>query len=140
MMSEQKEVTNDIRRKLLKTVIYAPPVILGSMVATPRTVMGAIGKTEICNLVAGGAVSIVVSSGTNACCPCVQGSVKFDPVKCAKDQCIKSCGVNCAPGQIATLKCKDFCKNCGTTPAGCRKPCKKGCFPDPKKPGQFKCK
>ena len=133
---------NEVRRKLLKAMVYAPPVILGSMVATPRTVMGGggIGSTKVCKVAGGGApITITISSGTNACCPCVKGSTKYDPVKCTKTQCIKSCGVNCAPGQVATIKCKDFCKVCGTIPAGCRKPCKNGCTPDPKKPGKFKC-
>ena len=131
---------NEVRRKLLKAAVYMPPIILGSMVATPRTVMGAIGQTKKCKVAGGGApIIITISSGTNACCPCVPGSTKYNPVKCATEQCIKSCGVNCAPGQIATIKCKKFCKNCGTIPAGCRKPCKKGCVPNPKKPGKFKC-
>ncbi len=146
---------NEVRRKLLKAMVYAPPVILGSMVATPRTVMGAIGQVKTCTVTGGPSVIITISSGTNACCPCVVGSDKFikdggtvDPVtgavtypkKCLDSQCIKSCGVNCAPGQIAAIKCKKFCKVCGTTPVGCTKPCKTGCLPDPKKPGKFKCK
>lgn len=118
---------NDVRRKLLKAMVYAPPIILGSMVVTPRTVMGVnkqgSGKTKKCKLAAGGVVSIVISSGTNACCPCIAGSTKYDPVKCAEKQCIKSCGTNCAPGLIATIKCKKFCEWCGQTPVGCRKPC-----------------
>lgn len=130
---------SDVRRKLLKAVVYAPPVILGSMVATPRTVMGAIGQAEQCTLINGGAVSIVISSGTNACCPCIPGTVKFNPVKCTDFQCIKSCGTNCAPGQIAATRCKDFCKTCGFTPTGCDRPCNT-CSPDPKKPWKFKCK
>ena len=139
-MRSQPNVHDDVRRKLLKTLVYAPPVILGSMVATPRTVMGGggIGTTKVCTLTGGGTVSITISSGTNACCPCVPGSTKYDPVKCATTQCKKSCGTNCPPGVLATIKCKDFCKNCGFTPAGCKKPCT--CTPDPKKPGKFKCK
>jgi len=129
--------TNDIRRKLLKAVVYAPPVILGSMVATPRTVMGAIGATKICKLTGGGTVTIVVSSGTNACCPCIPGSTKYNPKKCGQKQCKYSCGVNCPPGVLATIKCKKFCKTCGFTPAGCKKPCT--CIPNPNKPGKFKC-
>ncbi len=129
---------NEVRRKLLKAAVYAPPVILGTVVATPRTAMGALGQTKTCQMTGGlPPVVITISSGTNACCPCIPGAVKYNPVKCAKLQCIKSCGVNCAPGQIATIKCKKFCKVCGFTPAGCTKPCV--CTPKPGKPGKFKC-
>ena len=131
-MNEQKDKTNDVRRKLLKAMVYAPPVILGSMVATPRTVMGAIGQTKQCDLVAGGTVSIVISSGTNACCPCVPSSIKFDPIKCARDQCIKSCGTNCTPAAIADIvannKCGKFCKTCGGIPAGLAGACTCNCI------------
>ncbi len=124
-MQEQKEVTNDIRRKLLKAVVYAPPVILGSMVATPRTVMGGIGQTKPCDVAPGAApISIVISSGTNACCPCVSGSTEFNPVKCAEARCIKSCGTNCPPAVAATIKCGKFCKVCGGVPANVAGICK----------------
>ncbi|MDQ7001786.1 MAG: hypothetical protein Q9N02_03755 [Ghiorsea sp.] len=131
-MSEQKEMTNDIRRKLLKAVIYAPPVILGSMVATPRTVMGAIGQTKVCNMTGGAApVSIVISSGTNVCCPCVPGSTKFNPAKCARKQCVKSCGTNCTPAAIANIvankDCGNFCKTCGRIPASMAGACTCNC-------------
>ena len=137
VMSKQQEADN-IRRKLLKAAVYAPPIILGSMVATPRTVMGAIGQTKACKMNVGLPVSIVISSGTNACCPCIVGSKKYDPIKCAVSQCKKSCGTNCPPGVLATIKCKKFCKTCGFTVAGCKNPCV--CAPDPNKPGKFKCK
>jgi len=131
-MNEQQDTVRDVRRKLLKAMVYAPPVILGSMVATPRTVMGAIGQTKVCNLVAGGAVSIVISSGTNACCPCVPGSTKFDPVKCGISQCIKSCGTNCTPTAIANItaqnKCDKFCKTCGGIPASMAGACTCNCI------------
>jgi len=140
MSKQNNDVANDVRRKLLKAVVYAPPVILGSMVATPRMAIGAIGAVKQCQLTGGlPPVQVVISSGTNACCPCIPNAVKWDPAKCSKYQCVKSCGTLCTPGQIVTIKCKDFCKNCGVTPAGCRKACK-SCLPDPKKPGQFKCK
>jgi len=136
-MQDYKGVKGNARRKLLKAMVYAPPVILGSMVATPRSVMGAVGQPKTCTLQGGGVVNIVISSGTNACCPCIPGSTKFDPVKCADNQCKKSCGTNCAPGQIATIKCKDFCKNCGFVPAGCKNgPC--NCQWVPAK-GKYKC-
>lgn len=143
-MSDQMNSTNEIRRKLLKAVVYAPPVILGSMVVTPRTAMAAIGDAKTCamNAIAGvptPPVSIVISSGTNACCPCIPGSTKFDPVKCSKSQCKKSCGLNCTPAQLAAINCEVFCKNCGFTPVGCNQPCVT-CTPKPQKPGQFKCK
>lgn len=124
---------NLARRKLLKAAIYAPPVILGSMVATPRTVMGIgpwvpptdpVGSTQDCNLWAGGTVTITISSGTNACCPCVPGATGFDNVtRCNKARCELSCGTNCAPGVLATVRCKDFCKSCGFTVSGCLTPC-----------------
>ncbi len=131
-MNEQKDTVRDVRRKLLKAMVYAPPVILGSMVATPRTVMGAIGQTKQCDLVAGGIVSIVISSGTNACCPCVSGSVKFDPVKCGREQCVKSCGTNCTPAAIANIvaknDCGKFCKSCGGIPASMAGACTCNCI------------
>jgi len=128
---------DEIRRKLLKATVYAPPVILGSMVATPRTVMGAIGQLKQCTTVAGAVVSIVISSGTNACCPCIPTAVKYDPVKCVDKQCIKSCGALCTPAQLAATKCKDFCKNCGVVVVGCRQPCQ--CSFDPNK-AKYVCK
>jgi len=139
MSKQTTDKTSDVRRKLLKAMVYAPPVILGSMVATPRMAIGAIGAVKVCDLNNGTTVSITISSGTNACCPCIPNSQKWDPVKCQENQCIKSCGTACTPGQITTLKCKDFCKYCGITPAGCLDACAT-CLPDPKKPGQFKCK
>ena len=129
--------TSKNRRKLLKAVVYAPPVILGSMVATPRSVMGAIGATKKCKMLVGPPVIITISSGTNACCPCIPGSKKYNAIKCGKKQCQLSCGVSCPPGVLATIKCKKFCKTCGFTPAGCKKPCV--CTPKPGKPGKFKC-
>ncbi|MCF6208161.1 MAG: hypothetical protein L3J61_02080 [Ghiorsea sp.] len=133
-MNEQKDTVRDVRRKLLKAMVYAPPVILGSMVATPRTVMGAIGQTKPCDVAPGAApISIVISSGTNACCPCVPASLEFDPVKCARDQCIKSCGANCTPAAIADIvannKCGKFCKNCaGGIPASLAGACTCNCI------------
>ncbi len=124
---------NLVRRKLLKAVVYAPPVILGSMVATPRTVMGIgpwvpptypVGSTVKCTLFAGGTVMITISSGTNACCPCVPNAIGFNNVRdCNAARCELSCGTNCAPGVLATVRCKDFCKSCGFTVAGCKTPC-----------------
>ena len=137
-MDKEQSANQEARRKLLKAMVYAPPMILGSMVATPRTVMGAIGDTKNCKVPPGSPpIVIVISSGTNACCPCIPASTKFDPVKCAESQCKKSCGVNCAPGQIATIKCKKFCKTCGFVPAGCKNgPC--NCQWVPAK-GKYKC-
>ncbi len=137
---------NAIRRKLLKAIVYAPPVILGSMVVTPRTVMGAIGQQKQCTFTDGTSQQIVISSGTNACCPCLSKpgpngpvySTDYDPVKCAKSQCKKSCGTKCQPGMIQQIDCKDFCKRCGTTPVGCNKPCVT-CTADPNNVGEFLC-
>jgi len=138
--------TNDIRRKLLKAVVYAPPVILGSMVATPRTVMGAIGATKVCTFTDGTSSTITVSSGTNACCPCLSKttalgtiiySTNYNINKCKRLRCLYSCGTNCPPGVIATVRCRRFCRICGFTVAGCKKPCT--CSPHPTKPGKFKC-
>ncbi len=122
---------NEVRRKLLKAAVYMPPIILGSMVATPRTVMGGgLGKPDNCKVPKGAPrISIIISTGTNACCPCQRKSLEFDPVKCGMAQCIKSCGVNCTPTAIANIvaqgECKDFCKVCGTIPANMAGPC--GC-------------
>ena len=125
--------TNQIRRKLLKTAIYSPPIILGSMVAIPQKVLGInptppptspVGTTKTCNLFAGGTVTITISSGTNACCPCVPGAIGFNNTRdCNAARCELSCGTNCAPGVLATIRCKDFCKSCGFTVAGCKTPC-----------------
>ncbi len=127
------EQTDLVKRKLLKAAVYAPPVILGSMVASPRTVMGIppwlepptdpIGSTQTCTLFAGGTVTITISSGTNACCPCVPGSINFSTTVCNKKRCELSCGTNCAPGVLATVRCKNFCQTCGFTVAGCLTPC-----------------
>jgi len=126
--------TNEARRKLLKAAIYTPPVILGSMVASPRTVMGIgpwvpptvpAGTTVTCDLFSGGSVTITISSGTNACCPCVPNYAAIgDQVTiCNQKRCELSCGTNCAPGVLATVRCKDFCKTCGFTVSGCKIPC-----------------
>jgi len=126
--------TNEARRKLLKAAIYAPPVILGSMVASPRTVMGIgpwvpptvpVGTTVTCTLFSGGSVTITISSGTTACCPCVPNyaAIGDQVVICNQKRCELSCGTNCAPGVLATVRCKDFCKTCGFTVAGCKIPC-----------------
>jgi len=125
VMNKQDKQNNDVRRKLLKAMVYAPPVILGSMVATPRTVMAdGIGSTKNCRMTGGApSVMITISSGTNACCPCIPGSTSYNAKKCADSQCVKSCGTNCAPGVLATIKCKDFCKVCGFTPVGCKTNC-----------------
>lgn len=131
------EKNNQVRRKLLQAMVYTPPVILGSMVVTPRAVMGAVGQTKTCKMLVGPPVVITISSGTNACCPCVPGSKKYNIKKCQKARCLLSCGVNCPPGVLAKIKCKRFCKVCGFTPAGCKKPCV--CTPKPGKPGKFKC-
>ena len=125
-MDNQQATPDDIRRKLLKAAVYAPPVILGSMVATPRSAIGAInpiGTTVTCQT-KGGATTVIitVSSGTNACCPCVPGSTgrdAYNPTVCAEARCVVSCGTNCSPGQIATISCKQFCTVCGTHPVGC---------------------
>ncbi len=131
-MSKQVEPTNEVRRKLLKAAIYTPPVVLGSMVATPRTVMGIgpwipptvpVGTQVTCTLFNGSTVTIVISSGTNACCPCVPNSINYSTVICNQKRCELSCGTNCAPGVLATIKCKDFCKTCGFTVTGCKNPC-----------------
>ncbi|MCF6208988.1 MAG: hypothetical protein L3J61_06380 [Ghiorsea sp.] len=132
-MNEQKDTVRDVRRKLLKAMIYAPPVILGSMVATPRTVMGAIGQTKQCDVAPGAApISIVISSGNNACCPCQSQSLEVDPVKCGISKCIKSCGTNCTPTAIADIvnqgKCGKFCKTCGGIPAGLAGVCTCNCI------------
>jgi len=128
------------RRRLLAAAVYTPPVILGTMMAGPRHALGAWGQVKTCKMAGGGApVMITISSGASACCPCVPGSKKYNPVKCSKSQCVKSCGVTVAAcqaaGGVAAIKCKDFCKEgppgC-VPPAGCRKPC--NCLP----PGQRK--
>lgn len=135
---EIKGKNSSVRRKLLKAVVYAPPVILGSLIATPRSVMGVtIGQTKTCNLTGGGSVMIVISSGTNACCPCIPGSTVYNINKCNRLRCLLSCGTNCAPGVLATVRCKRFCKKCGFTPVGCKIACT--CSPHPTKPGKFKC-
>ena len=140
VMSEAQEKTNNIRRKLLKAMVYTPPVILGSMVVTPRSAMGAIGSTATCPTAGGSAfITIVISSGANACCPCVPGSTQYNAATCSDQQCINSCGANCTPAQLAATSCSTFCQTCGFTPAGCNNPCKKPCAPNPKKPGTFKC-
>ena len=125
---------NAVRRKLLKAAVYMPPVILGSMVASPRKVEAIgpwipptdpVGTTLNCTLFSGAVVTIVVSSGTNACCPCVPNYAAIgDQVAiCNRKRCELSCGTNCAPGVLQQVRCKDFCKTCGFTVTGCRRPC-----------------
>ena len=100
-MSEQPSKQHQAaRRKLLKAVVYAPPVILGSMVATPRMAIGAIGAIKVCNVNGGPPVTITISSGTNACCPCVPNSVKWDPAKFAHFQCVTSFCTLLSRGQM----------------------------------------
>jgi len=140
-MSEEKEeqtlsTQQNIRRRLLMAAVYTPPAILGTMMVGPRHALGAWGQLKTCTMNPGptGAptppVTLTISSGASACCPCVPNSTKFNAAKCSKSQCIKSCGVNLAAcnaaGGIGRIKCKDICKNgppgC-QPPAGCRQPC-----------------
>jgi len=126
----------NIRRRLLTAAVYTPPAILGTMMIGPRHALGSWGEVKTCNMNpnATGApvppVALTISSGSNACCPCVPGATNFNAVKCAKEQCIKSCASNsqaCATaGGIGSISCKKFCRNgppgC-VPPAGCQQPC-----------------
>ncbi|MDQ6953494.1 MAG: hypothetical protein Q9M15_08205 [Mariprofundaceae bacterium] len=126
-----------IRRRLLAAAVYTPPAILGTMMIGPRHALGAWGQAQTCkmNPNAAGApvapVSITISSGANACCPCIPNAKKFRAAKCAKTRCIKSCAGNAAAcataGGIGNFKCKKFCQDgppgC-IPPPGCKKPCK----------------
>ncbi|MDQ6974723.1 MAG: hypothetical protein Q9M10_07535 [Mariprofundaceae bacterium] len=148
-MSEEKSkvrlnTQQHIRRRLLTAAVYTPPAILGTMMVGPRHALGAWGQVKTCNMnpTAGGVpvapITLTISSGASACCPCIPGSTKFNAAKCSKLQCVKSCAGNAAAcaaaGGLANIKCKDFCKEgppgC-TPPAGCKKPCK--CTFNPKK-------
>jgi len=123
----------NLRRRLLTAAVYTPPAILGTMMVGPRHALGAWGQVKTCKMNPGttGApiapVTLTISSGASACCPCVPNSQKFNAQKCGKSQCVKSCGTNIAAcatvGGIANIKCKDFCKEgppgC-IPPAGCK--------------------
>jgi len=117
---QSNQDSKNVRRKLLKAVVYVPPVILGAMIATPRNAMGA---TVNCRMGGrrggGGSVLITISSGTNACCPCVAGARDYNERNC----CRASCGTNCPGGSLRRVRCRDFCRDCGFTPVGCRRPC-----------------
>lgn len=125
-MSSDKQTPLDheqsARRRLLMAAAYTPPVILGTMMVGPRHSLAAWGQLKTCT-VNGAPVQITISSGANACCPCIPGSTKFNANKCSKLQCIKSCGANTAActaaGGLAAIKCKDFCKE---GPPGCIPP------------------
>ena len=139
-----------LRRRLLTAAVYTPPAIMGTMMVGPRHALGAWGQVKTCQMNPNAAgvtpppVMLTISSGASACCPCVPGSQKFNAAKCAKSQCVKSCGGNTAAcasaGGLANIKCKDFCKEgppgC-MPPLGCKKPCK--CAFNAKK-GKMKCK
>ena len=145
------DTQQSMRRRLLTAAVYTPPAILGTMMVGPRHALGAWGQVKTCQMkpnpatgVAPPSVQLTISSGASACCPCVPNSVKFQTAKCAKSQCIKSCGGNTAacaavPGGLANLKCKEFCKE---GPPGCMPPigCKNTCKCAPNKKGQMKCK
>ncbi|MDQ6954997.1 MAG: hypothetical protein Q9M20_06095 [Mariprofundaceae bacterium] len=132
-MNDEKEQQSldrkhNIRRRLLTAAVYTPPAILGTMMAGPRHALGAWGDVKQCKMNPVGGVPtppviLTISSGASACCPCISGSTKYDPVKCTKLQCIKSCGVDIAAcnaaGGIGNIKCKDFCKE---GPPGCQPP------------------
>jgi hypothetical protein len=147
-MQEQEETKlnpeQSARRRLLAAAVYTPPAILGTMMVGPRHALGAFGQLKNCTLTNGTVVAITISSGTNACCPCIPNSTKFNAAKCSKLQCVKSCASNTAActaaGGVGNINCKDFCKEgppgC-TPPPGCKNPCV--CTFDPKK-GKNVCK
>jgi len=75
------------RRKLLKMATYVPPAILGVMIGGNKIAEAGApilpGQPKVCK----GGGTIIVSANGNACCPCVQGDPKYDPVKCAWKKC-----------------------------------------------------
>jgi len=84
-----------IRRRLLIAGVYTPPVILGTMIIGPRH---ALGQVETCNMNPGlngtptTNVTLTISSGSNACCPCVPNSTEYNVTKCDKSQSKKTGG------------------------------------------------
>lgn len=116
-MHEDKQTDNSemlARRKLLKMAAYVPPAILGVMIAGTKVAEAKKvppGGTKICS---GG--PIVVSAGGTACCPCVPGDPKYNPVKCDKERCKLG---NCAAcRRLVFKKLKDCQKKqaiCGGT-------------------------
>lgn len=101
----------EARRRLLKLAAYAPPAILGVMIAGTKVAEAAVvpGQTKVCR-----SGNIVVSASGNACCPCVPGDPKYDPVKCAWSRCsLGSCG-DCPPGPYTNSKdCAKVAQACG---------------------------
>jgi len=85
--SKQQEFSNDqiARRKLLSMAAYVPPAILGVMIAGNKVAEAGAKLGQAKNCKGGG--QIVVSAGGSACCPCVPGDPKYDPVKCDKERC-----------------------------------------------------
>jgi len=130
----------NIRRRLLTAAVYTPPAILGTMMVGPRHALGAWGQVKTCTMNPGptgiptAPVTLTISSGASACCPCVPGSTKAAKAngaqKCAKMQCVKSCAGNtaacAAAGGLANIGCDNFCQE---GPPGCMPPvgCKQAC-------------
>jgi len=102
------------RRSLLKMATYVPPAILGVMIAGNKIAEAdaALGQPKTCK----GGGTIIVSANGNACCPCVPGDPKYDPVKCNWKKCTLG---NCpACRQVAPTnrqKCAKVAAACGCT-------------------------
>ena len=113
---KQQEFSNDqiARRKLLGMVAYAPPAILGVMMASSNEASAdSLGQSKKCK----GGGSIIVSAGGNACCPCVPGDPKYNPDKCNKERCEFG---NCASCKLLVFNKKSDC-NKMVNKSGC--PC-----------------
>lgn len=73
------------RRQLLKIAAYVPPAMLGVMISANKMAEAAtgIGSSQNC----GGGITIVVSAGGMACCPCVPTSKKYNLNTCNLTRC-----------------------------------------------------
>jgi len=73
------------RRALLKMSAYIPPAMLGVMISASKMAEAAttLGSTQNC----GGGVTIVVSAGGMACCPCVPTSNQYNLNTCNSTKC-----------------------------------------------------
>jgi len=112
------------RRRLLKTAVYVPPAILGSMMVSPS-----IAEAVVVTLPGGG--TYTVSALTSTCVPCTKTmngtGTPADALNCLKDQCKNNC-INCDAfvanaaewGKTTCSKCEKVTKNnCPTLPAAC---------------------
>jgi len=94
-----------VRRRLLKLGVYAPPAILGVMISGVKIAEAGTpiaGQTKNC----GNNGIITVSANGNACCPCARSSPTNPSYKCLQTKCLLG---NCSACSALTFRSKRKC-------------------------------